>query len=212
MKFQNQPPTGEEIVLTEEQLRSLGSPVRHEIFATLLRLGPASVGEIAKAMGQPASGLYYHLRHLLRAGLVRDEGKRPAATRSESVYAVVAGRVRLDSTTRAPGYLEALVRLFDAVLRQLSRRLRSALYEPGVSRSGSERQVTLRTYLLRLEERDLPELNRRLDDVGEFLASRPETERGRPFQVLLAAAPLAVESAPTKRGGEWRDEREKSDP
>jgi DNA-binding transcriptional ArsR family regulator len=194
-KLQNSKRGSEEILLTEAQLRSLASPVRNEIFSTLLRIGPASVGEIAGAMGQPASGLYYHLRHLLRAGLVRDKGKRPAATRSESVYAVVAGRVRPDPTTRAPGYLEALAKLFDAGLRQLSRRLRFALHEPAVSRSGSERQLTLRTYLVRLEATELSELNRRLDDVGEFLASRAETESGQPFQVLLASAPLAASAA-----------------
>jgi DNA-binding transcriptional ArsR family regulator len=202
MEFQNQRTTREEILLTEGQLRSLGSPVRNEIFATLLRFGPASVGEIAAAMGQPASGLYYHLRHLLRAGLVRDEGKRPAATRSESVYAVAAGSVRVDPETRAPGYLEALAKLFDSVLRRLSRRLRSALHEPEVRRSGPARQVTLRTYLVRLEEADLVELNRRFDDVGEFLASRADAERGRLQQVLLASAPLSGEAA---KGGPGAD-------
>lgn len=175
------------LVLSEAQLRSLGSPARHEVFATLLRIGPASVAELAEALGQPADGLYYHVRQMMGAGLVQDLGKRPAATRHEAVYAVTARLIRTHPTTRASGYLEALQQLFASTFRLLARRIGTALHDPALTRTGPSRQLTVRTQLVRLDDLALVELNRKLDAINRFLGSRSGAGGGTLYQVVLVA-------------------------
>ena len=52
-------------------IRLLASPVRQEIVDTLEALGgEASVAELAAEVGRAADGLYYHLRLLVRGGLI----------------------------------------------------------------------------------------------------------------------------------------------
>jgi predicted transcriptional regulator len=50
------------------QIRALASPIRQDILDALTAIGPCSVSELAAAIGRPADGLYYHIRHLLKAG------------------------------------------------------------------------------------------------------------------------------------------------
>src|SRR5262245_47733719 len=53
---------------------ALASPVRQEIIDTLEALGGATIAELAGALGRPADGLYYHVRRLVRAGLLVGAG------------------------------------------------------------------------------------------------------------------------------------------
>jgi len=178
------------MLLSVRQLRSLASPARNEVFSTLLRLGPASVREVAIALDKPADALYYHFKNLAAAGLVSDCGKRPGATRSESVYEVSARLLRIDPGDRTPRYLGAVRNLFDATLRLLGRRLGAALNDRSVRRAGPGRQLTFKTQLARLDDVALAELNRKLDDLSKFLAERSTPEGGELYQVVTAATLL----------------------
>ena len=177
-------------LLSEAQLHSLASAARREVFHTLGRIGPASVGEIAVALGQPADALYYHVRHLARAGLVAELGKRAASTRRESVYAVTTRLIRVDPSRRATRYLSAVRKLFESTLRSVARRIGAALDDPEVERSGPRRQVSLQTHLVRLDDVGLAELNRRIDGLSEFLAKRSLTDSGELYQVLTVTTTL----------------------
>jgi predicted ArsR family transcriptional regulator len=175
------------ITLDERQVACLATPLRHEIFMTLVSIGPASAGDVARALGRAPDGLYYHLHELVRVGLVLDLGKRPAATRPETIYDAVGHLIRTELAPRSPGYLNALKRLFASTLRSLSRRLDHALDDPSLRRSGPTRQLTLRTQLVRLDDVALAELNRRFDTLTEFVGNRSLDEGGELYQVLVAA-------------------------
>jgi DNA-binding transcriptional ArsR family regulator len=191
----------EEAFLDQDQLECLASGPRHEVFGTLLRLGPASVREVAEALGQPADALYFHIRRLLEVGLIENLGKRAATTRREKVYRVVSARLRSHPTTRDAGYLAALGRLFESLSRGLARRLKAALEVPALERQGPDRELTVRSLLVRLDGEALREVNRRLDELSEFLAEQARVDEGEPYQVFLAAARL-----PERRSGRGRSE------
>ena len=69
-----------------KQIRSLSVPARPEIVDAIAALRRCSASEIAKNLGKPADGLYYHLRFLLKAGLIVVAGKRETTRRDEILY------------------------------------------------------------------------------------------------------------------------------
>src|SRR5215470_12575557 len=63
----------ERILSRPRQVGALASPVRQEIVDTLEALGgEAPVAALAAQLGRPSDGLYYHLRLLVRAGLLEE--------------------------------------------------------------------------------------------------------------------------------------------
>lgn len=56
-------------------------PLRMRIFETARRLGEASVTELAQAVGLNRTALYFHLRHLERAGLLTSRAGEPTPGR-----------------------------------------------------------------------------------------------------------------------------------
>lgn len=56
-------------------------PLRMRIFETARRLGECSVTELAQAVGLNRTALYFHLRHLERAGLLTSRAGEPTPGR-----------------------------------------------------------------------------------------------------------------------------------
>jgi predicted transcriptional regulator len=78
------------VIRSEEQLAALGSAARQEIADVLAEMGTVSVAAIAATLGRPADALYFHLRALKKAGLVRQVGYRSRAGRKEALFRTVA--------------------------------------------------------------------------------------------------------------------------
>jgi DNA-binding transcriptional ArsR family regulator len=72
------------VVEQPRQLKALASAVRVEIVDALAGGGPATMAELAERLGRPQDGLYFHVRQLLRVGLLLElepqrEGRHVAA-------------------------------------------------------------------------------------------------------------------------------------
>ena len=66
-------------ISSPRQILVLASPVRQDILDTVAAAGPCSVADLARLLGMPADGLYYHIRSLSLAGLLKltsAKGKR----------------------------------------------------------------------------------------------------------------------------------------
>jgi len=83
--------------------RVLASPLRVEIVGLLQTHGALAIRELAVHMDRAADGLYHHVRVLLTAGIVREQGRRRAGTRNEAVYALVARRVGTGDLRKTEG-------------------------------------------------------------------------------------------------------------
>lgn len=71
-------------------------PLRLRIFETARRLGEASVTELAQAVGLNRTALYFHLRHLERAGLLTSRAGEPTPGRRGKrprYYRATAGEI-----------------------------------------------------------------------------------------------------------------------
>src|SRR5258708_3778839 len=83
------------VIRGARQLAALAAAARQEIVDVLEQMGTVSVAELAAALGRPADALYFHLRALARAGLVRRAGHRARSGRQEALYRTVKPELRL---------------------------------------------------------------------------------------------------------------------
>src|SRR5262245_19633178 len=128
------------------ELSALRSPVRQELLDVLARVDAASLAEVGALLGRPSDALYYHVRILARAGLVRAAGRRIVSGRPEVLYRAVASQFAVRYAP-APARQAATVNgIVAAMLRLGARDFRRALGREGVRLVGQSRDLwALRT-------------------------------------------------------------------
>jgi DNA-binding transcriptional ArsR family regulator len=100
------PAAPEPLVLrTPAHFKALGHPVRHRI-VNVLRQRPATLGQLASAMGRAKGTVSFHVRVLREAGLVRLAGTRHVRGGTEQYFALVSAGFRLhEDAGPGPGFL-----------------------------------------------------------------------------------------------------------
>src|SRR5512146_1874610 len=91
------------LIRDARQLAALTAATRQELVDVLEQMGTVSVSELAAALGRPADALYFHLRALTRARLVRQIGYRARPGGKEALYRTVAAELRLHYEPRDAG-------------------------------------------------------------------------------------------------------------
>ena len=101
------PTVPEPLVLqTPAHFKALGHPVRHRI-VNVLRQRPATLGQLASAMGLAKGTISFHIRVLREAGLVRMTATRPVRGGTEQYFALVSGGFRLPGEAGAEFLVQA---------------------------------------------------------------------------------------------------------
>lgn len=89
------PAVPEPLVLrTPAHFKALGHPVRHRI-VNVLRQRPATLGQLASAMGLAKGTISFHVRVLREAGLIVLAGTQHVRGGTEQYFALVSGGFRL---------------------------------------------------------------------------------------------------------------------
>lgn len=187
------------IVRRPAQVAALASPVRQEIVDAMCAIGPCSVAELAALLGRPADALYYHVRALLRVGLLIDRGTRPAGRRAEAVYDVPARRMRL---RYEPANRRAIARAVASMLRVAERDFRAALRSSDARLSGDLRDVWAGRVRGWLTDEQVEEANRLLTRLLELVrgCERPQGARLHAFAFVLAPTPPARRARRARNG------------
>lgn len=174
----------------------LASPARQELVDTLTMLGgEATVATLAEQLGRPADGLYYHLRVLRRAGLVREGEPGPGGERR---YRLVHARPRLAYRPADKRNTQAVKRVAQGLLQNARRDFDAALADPHAVVDGPQRQVWAARGKGWVSERDLLEINRLLTRLTALLG-RPRTKtRDTLLSLAFVLAPL--KPRPKRRG------------
>ena len=177
------------------QRKALTSPVRIELIETLIRLGAASVAELAERMGRAPDSLYYHVRLLERVGVLRVVERRRSGANREAVYACVAERVELDCDPESEASVHAEEQSLGALLRLTERTYSRALRGGRVRAKGAARDLQAHRVRATLDAAGRRELNRRLDELLDFLraANRRADEgggKGRATSVVFVVSPI----------------------
>lgn len=177
--------------LDEEHLGCLVSPQRKELLSAFLLSGPCGVAEIADGLGRPVKSLYYHVREMLRAGLIREVGSRGEGRDRETLFDAAAERYHLRQNTRDAGYRRQEIRSVLAMLRLASREYQRA--------AENESETLVLRISTRLSLEDYQEVKERFREVIEFAKSRDDAEHGSPMMITAIAAAKLKASLPLER-------------
>jgi DNA-binding transcriptional ArsR family regulator len=190
------------MVLTElEQIKILADPLRIRILEELC--AERTTKQVAQRLGEKPTKLYHHVEALERVGLIALTRTRPNRGTLEKYYQAVARSFRAELSARAgsPEEQSETVRdvvrtIFDSTAREMTR-----LIDQGDG-DALEKRALLNFVEVRAEEKEIEEIQRRLTEVLESLASlgeEPKTARGaaaaakRPrYRLTLAFYPLDV--------------------
>jgi predicted ArsR family transcriptional regulator len=175
------------LVERPEQLRALASPVRHRVLAGFEALGRCTVRELADHLGTAPESLYYHVKELVRVGLIVDAGKQPTERRLAQLYQLVSRDLEVCIEGAADEYREAYADMGGALLRWADRAHRASLGDD-VRQSGESRQRSLMQFHPRLTDEAVAELNRRFAAIEEFLREN-EDPTAAPYVVTVVSSP-----------------------
>ncbi|MET3974846.1 helix-turn-helix domain-containing protein [Cellulosimicrobium sp. TH-20] len=171
-------------------LRAIAHPLRQRILMELAVLGHARAADLARATGEPANSVSFHLRVLARAGMIV-EAPEHARDRRDRVWKNVAQSYAVEPGT--PDAVRHVVRPALAWAEETFRR-------GSVMGAREDRILALSTLVLSPEQaatmtRELQELlerwNTRSLDEGR---ADPEARR-ETYQVLAVLAPRDLPSA-----------------
>ena len=179
-----------------KKIAVLAAPVRVELATAIEALGgAATVAELAAQLGRPADGLYYHLRAMVRGGLLEEE--QGAGGRSYRLAAAAGDSMRLRYKPGATANAKAVAQVARSMSRLAQRDFLRALADPATVAEGPRRELWAGRLRGWLDAADLAEANRLLRRLVELmLASRPAGE-GKLVMLHWMLAPL--DAQPTRR-------------
>ncbi len=175
-----------------KQLRALASPVRQEIVDALETAGPCPIAELARHLGRAPDALYFHVRLLVRAGLVVEGERRQVGRHAFATYDVVARPMNIDRDAAARADVR---RVTGGILRLALRDAVRGLEHEDAAFTGPRRNHWVARAQGWLDEAGLAELNRRLDQVLQLLRDHRHAPGRRAIAVAFAMTP-----APRRRG------------
>ena len=165
-------------------IRALASPVRLAILDALEAMGPCPAADLASVIGLNPDAVYYHLRMLLKLGLV--------TSRAESRGAVfdVAARPLALAYSRETRTVSAVGKVVAAMLRAALRLFSRALDGSGTMK-GPRREIWAAQRFARLNSEQLTRLNQLLNAVLDLLAeARHSTDDGKLYAVTFVLTPM----------------------
>ena len=185
-------------IRTPSQWEAITSPLRAELIELLGARDPASVGELAEALGRPADRLYHHVHLLEEAGLIEVAGHRPTQRRPEALYRLVANDFRLGDPD-GPLPADELKRLQRTHGRRAERVFAEAVDAQAFRWGEEPRRAHMRSDTAHLSKDDLAAVQEHLAAVREIFArARPSTE-GDLVSLTVTMAPVVGRDLPSPR-------------
>ncbi|MBX3724495.1 MAG: helix-turn-helix transcriptional regulator [Xanthomonadales bacterium] len=175
-----------------DQIRALASTVRQDIVDTVQALGSASVPELARHLSRQPDSLYYHVRALLKVGLlVRQPADRVQGGRSEAMYATARPdrRLQLAYPSRDGKARAALEALVGNMLRSAHRDFTAASKDPDCMLTGPRRALWAGRSKGWLSTTELERCNALLAELTGLLSNVRTPERDRLFTLQFLLAP-----------------------
>lgn len=149
-----------------KQVRALESPMRQEIVDALAVLGPASITDLAEHLGRAADSLYFHVKKLVKVGLVQEIEKERAGRHVWAMYALPSQSVRLAYDSSSARSIKNVVA---GALRLSLRELGQALADGDQRLSGPERNVWGARTKGWLSPADCAEIDRLLERLVQIM-------------------------------------------
>lgn len=176
------------VIRKQKELAALASVARQEIVDVLAEAETLSVADIAAILGRPADALYFHLRALKIAGLVRQAGYRYRGWRKEALFRTISPELRLQYEPGSEPNRRAVTAIVSSMLRLGIRDFRRAFQRGDVIVVGRHRELWGLRRVSRLTLPQLAAVNRSIERMRQT-TSKPK-ERGRLYAVTVLLTPL----------------------
>jgi DNA-binding transcriptional ArsR family regulator len=174
------------------QLNALAAPARQEICDCLSVAGPSTVSELAEHLGRPADAMYFHLKRLLKAGLVIEVDQEKSGRHVSTRYDVVGRPLKLSYRKSNQKQVKKVI---GAATRAGLRDFEHAYAELGEQQVEGRRDLWAGRAKGWLSKQDIAEVNRHLEAILEvLLRSKPgsgETTRRRLYALTFLLSPVA---------------------
>ncbi len=177
-----------------DQLLAISSPIRAKIVTILENRNEYSVREIAEELGMRVESIYYHVHQLVNAGLLVRTRQRPATTRSEAAYRLLARQICVDWKNTAPPYRSALKKAVRVAHRLSERVMEEALDNRDCSFGGMKAGARVQQESVRLSRAKFRELLGKLQEIERFIMENNDPNEATTYLLTAAAAPLARRS------------------
>ena len=178
------------LIRSRKQMAALKAPTRQEIVDVLGPMGVASVADLASALGRPADALYYHLRILLKAGLVLEAGERKSGVRSEALYRTIAPSMSLVYLPGKSGNSKDVTPIIESMLRLTARDFRQSFDSPTTVVEGVSRELWAIRRTGWLTEQQVAAVNRQIERL-QRTTLKSAAGNGKLFGLTMVLAPLA---------------------
>ena len=187
----SRPRTRPYVIRRRDQIAALESAVRQEIVDTIQAAGPLSASEISGLMGRPADALYYHLKRLVKVGLLVVRATRRSGRRDEAVYDLAGHPLVLDYPVSAEGKDHPLSGLVRSMLRTAEKDFRSAVGTDAARPDGDRRNLWAGRRHAWLSPRDLERVNGLVDQLVTIMTRARNPGGGELCTLTLLLAPRA---------------------
>ena len=189
------------------QIRAVASPLRAAVIDVLEVLGPASIAQLATALGYPPDGIYYHVGILERIGLVvrTTPDTDTGAARFALPGRPATLRYRLDDRQQG----RAIAKVVATMLRSAERSFRGAFASGLAEAEGPGRNLRAGRRTAWLTGSELRVLNRHVERIHAlFGRGRPGRRGARLHEFTYVLAPV-IEKHREKHREKRRRRREK---
>jgi len=172
-------------IRSDAQLKALASAARQEIVDVLSRMGTVTVADLAATLGRPADALYYHLRVLLRSGLVVEA--KSGASR-EARYRTVAPELHLEYSSTDAKRVRETSAIVSSMLRLGIRDFKRSLVAGTAKLAGPERELWALRATGWLEPKQLHSVNMQIQQLRDSVW-KPKGP-GRLYGITILITPL----------------------
>jgi DNA-binding transcriptional ArsR family regulator len=173
---------------TPRELAALASPLRQEIIdAASGAAGTVSIADLAAALGRPPDRLYFHVRLLLRVGLLIPAGSRKQGRHVAALYSLPAPRVRMRYNPADPRISRGITSVVEGVLRLARRDFRRAMR---AGARGPLREVWGGRVKGWLTPHQQTRLNQHIERIDALLRSAKRRPGVRPVAFTFVRVPL----------------------
>jgi YD repeat-containing protein len=177
------------VISRPEQIGALASAVRQDIVDAVTAIGRSTAPEIARSLGRRPDGLYFHLRHLVKVGLL-EEGERPNGNgRMTSTYDVPGRPLRIKYDLAGAVTARALNRVAASMLRTANRSFARATGSRRARIDGPKRELWAARIRGRLTEAQLTEVNQLLHRVIALVGGGETPENACSYEVTFVLSP-----------------------
>lgn len=180
------------VVERPDAIRLLASPLRQAIVDSIVADGETTANALSAVIRRPADRLYYHLRLLEKAGVVRSRESRSANGRAERFFDVPDRPVYLRYDPSSSANRRAVRRVAASMVRAGMRDFVRGFERKGVRAWGPRRELWASRIQGRLTARDLEVVNALMQClVDRIVASRGrDPASGKAYQLTWLLSPF----------------------